>query len=55
MSVRSPTPIRFPNRLAASSTVTAGSDPDGFAMLADRCPVFRIDNIGENRPEPTTT
>lgn len=29
-------------------------DPDGFATLADRCPVFRIDTIDE-RTEPSKT
>ena len=31
------------------------ADPDGFATLADRCPVFRIDTIDESRTEPPKT
>src|SRR5919106_607918 len=31
------------------------ADPDGFATLADRCPVFRIDIIDESRTEPPNT
>lgn len=27
-------------------------DPDGFATLADRCPVFRIDTIAETGTDP---